>query len=206
MAGELKTSVILELVDRITSPVRRVTQALAGISRRAALDNLKNSARGVQTALAGTLKQAMALGKGLAIVGGAAAAAGWTITRMVGGVATLGNEIKVSSERLGVGAGWLQEWFYVGQQFSVGNDALIDGFKELGLRADEFVKTGSGSASEAFERLGITVRICAVPLARPRSCSTWCSRAWARSRTMLPSSESSTSCSAAAVASRWLPC
>ena len=158
MAGELKTSVILELVDRITSPVRRVTQALAGISRRASLDNLKNSARGVQTALAGTLKQAMALGKGLAIVGGAAAAAGWTITRMVGGVATLGNEIKVSSERLGVGAGWLQEWFYVGQQFSVGNDALIDGFKELGLRADEFVTTGSGSAAEAFERLGITVK------------------------------------------------
>ncbi|MBU0809613.1 MAG: hypothetical protein KKD30_05240 [Gammaproteobacteria bacterium] len=158
MAGELKTSVILELVDRITSPVRRVTQALAGISRRAALDNLKNSARGVQTALAGTLKQAIALGKGLAIVGGAAAAAGWTITRMVGGVATLGNEIKVSSERLGVGAGWLQEWMYAGQQFSVGNDALIDGFKELGLRADEFVTTGSGSAAEAFERLGITVK------------------------------------------------
>lgn len=158
MAGELKTSVILELVDRLTAPLRRVTQSLAGMSRRAGLDNLRNSARGVQTALAGTIKQALSLGKGLAITGGAAAAAGWALTRMVGGVATLGNEIKISSERLGVGTSWLQEWQYAGQQFGVGNDALIDGLKELGLRADEFVMTGSGGAADAFQRLGITVK------------------------------------------------
>ncbi|WP_312929100.1 hypothetical protein [Stutzerimonas nitrititolerans] len=158
MAGELRTSVILELVDRLTAPLRRVTQSLAGMSRRAGLDNLRNSARGVQTALAGTIKQALSLGKGLAIAGGAAAAAGWAITRMVGGVATLGNEIKISSERLGVGTRWLQEWQYAAQQFGVGNDALIDGLKELGLRADEFVMTGSGGAAEAFQRLGITVK------------------------------------------------
>ncbi|HTN30669.1 MAG TPA: hypothetical protein VL178_07515 [Pseudomonas sp.] len=158
MAGELRTSVILELVDRLTSPLRRVTQSLSGLARRAGLNNLRTSARGVQTALAGTLKQAMALGKGLAVVGGAAAAAGWALTRMVGGVATLGNEIKISSERLGVAAGWLQEWQYAGQQFGVGNDALVDGLKELGLRADEFVMTGSGGAAEAFKRLGISVQ------------------------------------------------
>lgn len=158
MAGELRTSVILELVDKITAPTRRVTQALAGLGRRAGLGNLANSARGVQTALGNTIKQAAGLAKGLALVGGAAIGAGWAITRMVGGVASLGNEIKITSERLGVGAGWLQEWQYAAQQYGVGNDALIDGFKELGLRADEFVTTGSGSAAEAFQRLGITVK------------------------------------------------
>lgn len=158
MAGELRTSVILELVDRITAPVRRVTQSLSGLARRAGLDRLRTSAQRVQSALAGTIKQAVGLGKGLAVVGGAAAAAGWALTRMVGGVATLGNEIKISSERLGVSAGWLQEWQYAAQQFGVGNDALADGFKELGLRADEFVMTGSGGAAEAFKRLGITVQ------------------------------------------------
>ena len=158
MAGELRTSVILELVDKITAPMRRVTQALAGLGRRAGLGNLANSARGVQTALGNTIKQAAGLAKGLALVGGAAIGAGWAITRMVGGVASLGNEIKITSERLGVGAGWLQEWQYAAQQYGVGNDALIDGFKELGLRADEFVTTGSGSAAEAFQRLGITVK------------------------------------------------
>ncbi len=158
MAGELRTSVVLQLVDKITAPTRRVTQALAGLGRRAGLGNLATSAKGVQAALGNTLKQAASLGKGLAIVGGAAAAAGWAVTRMVGGVATLGNEVKIASERLGVGSRWLQEWQYAAQQFGVGNDALIDGFKELGLRADEFVMTGSGGAAEAFQRLGITVK------------------------------------------------
>lgn len=158
MAGELKTSVILELVDKITSPVRRVVQSLSGLSRRAGLDNLKTAGRQAGAALGNTLKQAAALGKGLAIAGGAAAAAGWAITRMVGGVATLGNEVRIASERLGVGAGWLQEWQYAAQQFGVGNDALIDGFKELSLRTDEFVMTGGGGAAESFQRLGITVK------------------------------------------------
>src|SRR5690606_37067640 len=36
----------------------------------------------------------------------------------------------------------------------VGVDALVDGFKELSLRADEFIVTGGGSAAEAFKRLG----------------------------------------------------
>lgn len=158
MAGELKTSVILELVDKITAPARRITQALAGLSRRGGLENLKQAGRQASTALAGTIKQAVALGKGLAIVGGAAAAAGWAVTRMVGGVATLGNEVKIAAERLGVGTRWLQEWQYAAQQYGIDNDALIDGFKELGLRADEFVVTGSGGAADAFKRLGITVK------------------------------------------------
>lgn len=158
MAGELKTSVILELVDKITAPARRITQSLSGLSRRGGLENLKQAGRQASTALAGTLKQAALLGKNLAIAGGAAAAAGWAITRMVSGVATLGNEVKIASERLDVGAGWLQEWLYVGHQFGVGNDALIDGLKELGLRADEFVMTGGGGAAESFQRLGITVK------------------------------------------------
>lgn len=158
MAGELKTSVILELVDKITAPARRITQSLSGLSRRGGLENLKQAGRQASTALAGTLKQAALLGKNLAIAGGAAAAAGWMITRMVSGVATLGNEVKIASERLGVGAGWLQEWQYAAHQFGVGNDALIDGLKELGLRADEFVMTGGGGAAESFQRLGITVK------------------------------------------------
>lgn len=158
MAGNLVTSVIMNLVDRVSGPTRRIANALAGLARRAGLGGLSTSARALQVALGNTLRHAVALGKGLAIAGGAAAGAVWAITRMIGGVATLGNEIKISSERLGVGAGWLQEWQYAAQQFGVGNDALIDGFKELSLRADEFVMTGSGGAAEAFKRLGITVK------------------------------------------------
>ena len=158
MAGEFKTSIVMQLVDRLTAPLRRVTQSLAGLSRRAGFDQVSASARRVRDALGGAVSQAWALGKRMAWVGGTAAAATWGVEKMVGGVATLGNEIKISSERLGVGSRWLQEWLYVGGQFGVANDAMIDGLKELGLRADEFVMTGSGGAAESFERLGITVK------------------------------------------------
>ncbi|WP_137972413.1 hypothetical protein [Pseudomonas sp. F(2018)] len=158
MAGEFKTSIVMQLVDRLTAPLRRVTQSLAGISRRAGFDQVTASARRVREALGGAVNQALNLGKRLAWVGGAAAAATFGIGKLVGGVAELGNEIKISSERLGVGARWLQEWMYVAGRFGVNNDALVDGLKELGLRADEFVVTGSGGAAESFERLGITVK------------------------------------------------
>lgn len=158
MAGEFKTSIVMQLVDRLTAPLRRVTQSLAGISRRAGFDQVTASAQRVRAALAGTIGQTLELGKRLAWVGGAAAAATFGVGKLVGGVAELGNEIKISSERLGVGARWLQEWMYVAGRFGVNNDALVDGLKELGLRADEFVVTGSGGAAESFERLGITVK------------------------------------------------
>lgn len=158
MAGEFKTSIVMQLVDRLTSPLRRITQALSGLPRRAGFDQVALAGRRVRDALGGAISQALVLGKRLAWVGGTAAAATWGIGRMVGGVAELGNEIKISSERLGVGARWLQEWMYVAGRFGVNNDALVDGLKELGLRADEFVMTGSGGAAESFQRLGITVK------------------------------------------------
>ncbi|WP_110995436.1 hypothetical protein [Pseudomonas sichuanensis] len=158
MAGELRTSVILDLVDRITSPLRRITQSFSGLGGRMGLDRIVAQGRRVRTSLAAVGSQAVALGKNLMWAGGAAGAALWGVNKMVGGVAELGNEIQTSAERLGVGTRWLQEWMYVGKQFSVGNDALIDGLKELGLRADEFVVTGEGGAAESFKRLGISVK------------------------------------------------
>lgn len=83
MAGELKTSVILTLVDKITAPARRVTESLSGISRRGGLDNLRSSARRVQTELGNTLKRTVALGKGLAVMGAAAGGAVFALGRMV---------------------------------------------------------------------------------------------------------------------------
>ncbi|UZZ12195.1 phage tail tape measure protein [Ectopseudomonas mendocina] len=83
MAGELKTSVILELVDKITAPARRVTESLSGISRRGGLDNLRSSARRVQTELGNTLKRTVALGKGLAVMSAAAGGAVFALGRMV---------------------------------------------------------------------------------------------------------------------------
>ncbi|MDB1109707.1 phage tail tape measure protein [Pseudomonas sichuanensis] len=158
MAGELRTSVILDLVDRITSPLRRITQSFSGLGSRMGLDRLMASGKRVRESFKGVAESAKGLRDNLLWISGTAAAATWGVEKMVSGVADLGNEARISAERLGVSTRWLQEWMYVGKQFGVDNDALIDGFKELGLRADEFVKTGQGGAAESFQRLGISVK------------------------------------------------
>jgi len=66
------------------------------------------------------------------------------------GVANIGNEAK----RAGLSNKAFQELGYVAQQNRIPVDALIDGMKELNLRADEWIVTGGGSAAEAFKRLG----------------------------------------------------
>lgn len=69
---------------------------------------------------------------------------------VVRGMAEIGNEAK----RAGLSAEAFQEWKYVAEANRISVDALVDGFKELSLRADEFITTGVGPAAEAFGRLG----------------------------------------------------
>lgn len=66
------------------------------------------------------------------------------------GIAQIGDEAK----RSGVSAKAFQEWKFVAEQNRIGVDSMVDGLKELNLRADEFVVTGKGPAAEAFVRLG----------------------------------------------------
>lgn len=66
------------------------------------------------------------------------------------GIAEVGDEAK----RAGLSLKDFQELKYVAEQNRIGVDSLVDGIKELNLRADEFVVTGGGSAAEAFRRLG----------------------------------------------------
>tara|TARA_B100000700_G_scaffold22521_4_gene21882 strand:- start:22580 stop:24328 length:1749 start_codon:yes stop_codon:yes gene_type:complete len=147
----------MELVDRVTSPVRRIQQSLSGLARRAGLDRLTGAVRRVGNAMSGAVGKARALGERMVIMGGLAAGAVWGVERLVSGVTDVGTSVKESAERLSVGTTWLQEWMAVGKKFGVGNDALVDGLKELAMRADEFVMTAGGPAAEAFGRLGIGV-------------------------------------------------
>ena len=72
------------------------------------------------------------------------------INEVARGVAEIGNQAK----RAGLTTGAFQELSFVAKQSRIGVDELVDGIKELQLRADEFVVTGKGSAAEAFGRLG----------------------------------------------------
>lgn len=67
-------------------------------------------------------------------------------------VAQIGDEAR----RAGLPVEEFQEWTYVASQARIPVDAMIDGFKEMSLRGDEFAVTGGGAAAEAFERLGFS--------------------------------------------------
>lgn len=64
--------------------------------------------------------------------------------------------IKDEAETAGLALEPFQEFQHVATQFRISQSALVDGFKEMTLRADEFVVTGQGSAAEAFKRLGLS--------------------------------------------------
>lgn len=109
---------------------------------------------GAVSAKLGGIGKAWAVGLVGGIAGGFAAAGISGIVAQVGrianGVAQVGDEAR----RAGVSAKAFQEWKFVADQNRIGVDALVDGLKELNLRADEFAITGKGSAAEAFARLG----------------------------------------------------
>jgi predicted nucleic acid-binding Zn-ribbon protein len=121
-----------------------------------------NQTRSKVVAMNGSVSQlgkgALSMGKNLAfgLAGGAITAAFAGITRNISstvrGVANIGNEAK----RSGLDVATFQEWSYVADKNRLSVDSLVDGFKELNLRVDEFVVTGVGPAAEALNRLGYT--------------------------------------------------
>lgn len=76
-------------------------------------------------------------------------------------------EMADAAKRAGVSFKAFQELKFVAEQNRIDIDSLTDGLKELSLRADEFIKTGQGSAAEAFQRLGYDAATLAEKLKQP---------------------------------------
>ena len=115
----------------------RTEKTLAASSARAA-GIIKNFGVG----LAGGLLGGLAVGSFDQLANG--------VAKIAEGFATIGDEAK----RAGLSTKAFQELKFVAEQNRIGVDSLVDGIKELNLRADEFIATGQGSAAEAFKRLG----------------------------------------------------
>ncbi|SFC77718.1 hypothetical protein [Tropicimonas isoalkanivorans] len=130
-----------------------------GIAR--SFDGMSRSATGglqsVNSQLQSMYASISAVGKSMAggFIAGAATAAlakiSTDVAATVKSIASIGDE----AERSGLSAQAFQEWRFVAEQNRIGVDQLIDGFKELNLRADEFIVTGGGPAAEAFKRLSL---------------------------------------------------
>jgi hypothetical protein len=167
--GEERLVVMLEArISEFEKRMKRAEKTGSGSFRKlqagsrsatAAMEaDMIRSTNRINQALATTSSRLGTFGKAFAggLVGGAITAvfAGLSgnIAQIVKGMAQVGDEAK----RSGLGLQTFQEWKFVAEQNRVGIDALVDGFKELNLRADEWIVTGKGPAAEAFARLGFS--------------------------------------------------
>lgn len=151
--------------DRQYGKMRRDSKSA---TRAMEADMMRSTSR-INQALAATSSKIGSMGKaaiggfvGGLVAGGIAGLVG-QLAQVANGMAQIGDEAK----RAGVSARVFQEWRFVAEQNRIGIDQMTDGLKELNLRADEFVQTGKGSASEAFQRLGYSSQELAKKLKDP---------------------------------------
>lgn len=116
------------------------------------LRGARQEAQGFSVSVARGLRDLAGPALGLTAFAGTLAAGAMQVRDVMRDIATIGDE----AQRAGLSAEAFQEWSHVAAQARIPVDALTDGFKEMALRADEFVVTGGGSAAEAFNRLGFS--------------------------------------------------
>jgi len=153
-----RITILLQAKDKdLTRALDRMNKKIEA-STRAGRNNVRKMNEDFDSHMAKMSKSVLGLGasfvKGLAVgaITTAFSAVTSNIRQTIVGIAEVGDEAK----RSGLGLEAFQEWKYVAEQNRIGVDSLTDGFKELSLRADEFITTGAGSGAESFRRLGLT--------------------------------------------------
>lgn len=134
----------------------RMRRGSKSATREMEADMARSTSR-INHALASTSTQIGALGRTFAgaFAGGIFAGG---LTGVVSGVRNLVREtasLADEAARAGLSLQVFQEWKAVAEDTRIPLDAIVDAFKELNIRADEFATTGKGSAADAFARLGM---------------------------------------------------
>ena len=175
MAAEAtsQAQVVINAVDRVTRPVRRINDRIQSIQEPVRRVNrsisqfgdvsgvnrlinrvtvLGSRIRGVGRGFTETADRLGRIGATVGATAGGAAAALGTLSFQS---AQTGEQALRTAERLGIDIETLQELTAAADRFNVRREAMTDGLKELQLRADEFATTGKGESAEAFQRLGL---------------------------------------------------
>ena len=164
-----RLTILLQAKDKDLARVIDRSNRLMAKFAKDAEGNVSRASRGIDSNLAKMGSKISGIGAafvgGLAggIVTGAFAGLSTNIAGTVRGIAEIGDAAK----RAGLGLTEFQEWKFVAEQNRIGIDQMVDGLKELSLRADEFVTTGGGPAAESFARLGYSGAELAVKLKDP---------------------------------------
>lgn len=142
-------------IDKLEKGLKRANslqkRSSTAMERRARVsaDRMRTSYGKAGSSIEATFKKL-----GPALIGGLTVGALGALSNNLGRVINQTAQIGDEAKRAGVSVQALQEWSFIGKQNRIGIDQIVDGLKELNLRADEFIVTGKGPAAEAFARLG----------------------------------------------------
>jgi len=104
---------------------------------------------------------------GAGFAGGIVSGAVVEFTSAIKGAVSSVANLKAEAQQAGVSVEAFQRLRAGALQAKVGTDALVDGLKEMQLRIDEFIQTGSGSAAESLRRIGYDADTLKVKLKSP---------------------------------------
>ncbi|WP_024898794.1 hypothetical protein [Brucella rhizosphaerae] len=154
MARTDEEKLVLAVEARITDLEKGMARAQRTTEKRfkAMTDSAKKNSDAMQKAMQGASKgMNMALAKfGIGGLGFGAITA--SVNTAMKSIIALGDEAKTA----GLKVESFQLWRRVADENRISVDALVDSFKELAIRGDEYAKTGKGSAAEAFAKLGMS--------------------------------------------------
>jgi hypothetical protein len=154
----MTTSIVLELVDRVTRPVRRVQQALSGLSQRAGLDRIAAASRRVRIATGEAVGQLRNLTQRMAMIGGVAVGAVWGMRRLVGGFTEPADAAIKLSRRLSMTHEQVQLLIgAAGRMSDMGDGQMASNLESFSNRLAE-AALGLGEPAKAMEWAGIQLR------------------------------------------------
>lgn len=158
--ADMKASVILELVDRVTAPARRISASFRGISRDAALTRLASDVRNVGVQFGRVSTEAGVVARrirGIGLAAGAAALGTGGIAGFTGRYAAMAEEIGNSARKIGIGVEELQELRKVGDQAGVPVESLDVNMEQFVKRIGQ-AREGTGAAKKTFKAMGIELK------------------------------------------------
>jgi hypothetical protein len=168
VALKLPLSVVIEAIDKLTGPMRKVQRSiqttfepvhqlrnsLAGLSEAAGLPALGKAFGTVKDRVADVFQGIVTLARRLFLVGGAGVAA---VVGLEESWAHAGEAILATSRKLGLGVQALQELHYAAKQYGVSQEELDAGLTKMSRGIGDAAR-GQGTLRVAFQRLGIPLR------------------------------------------------
>jgi hypothetical protein len=155
--ADMKASVVLGLVDRITKPIRRISRQFSALARQRSFQQLREAVTGVGRSFQATLESAGKLIRRLALIGGSAAAATYGLERFISGVTNTADSAVKTADRLGLPVQKLQEWQYAAQLSGLETNTFNMALQRFTRRAAE-AANGTGEAEGALKFLGLQLR------------------------------------------------